>query len=46
MIKQTWVCPKCKNKVVLHINPTATPHCQNYEKHRSTRYVEMKQEEE
>jgi DNA-directed RNA polymerase subunit RPC12/RpoP len=42
---QAYVCPKCGNRVVVFLTPTAPPSCENYEKHHSTRYVEMLKEE-
>jgi DNA-directed RNA polymerase subunit RPC12/RpoP len=45
MGKQAYVCPKCGNRVVVFLTPTAPPSCENYEKHHSTRYVEMLKEE-
>lgn len=42
-VKRIFECPKCGQRVTLHVSPSETPVCANYEKHHSKREFTMKE---
>ena len=37
-MKDKWICPNCKNFIILHVRPSEPPVCNNQKTHTSSKY--------